>query len=202
MSNFIVRRLNHTDSAKIAEIHLIAFERFFLSSLGKKFLNLFYRSILNHRDGFGVGLWVEEELVGFAIGTTNPKGFYKQIIVTDGASLFTAAFPSFIIKPQKIFRIISNLLSKVDYTPTVNTHTLLSICINTRKQYKGWGQVILKAFEHESKKMGSSEIILTTEKDKNEIVNSFYKKNDYLLVLSFAIKGQNRNMNLYKKKII
>lgn len=202
MSNFVVRRLSPIDSVKIAEIHLKSFESFFLSSLGKQFLNVFYKCVLKHRDGLGVGLLVEGELVGFAIGTTNSKGFYKQIIANDGISLLVAAFPSLIKAPKKIFRLVSNLMTKVDFTPKVNTHTLLSICVNPQKQSKGLGHVILKSFELESKKNKGSEIILTTEKDNNELVNSFYEKNDYVIELSFKMKGQKRTMNLYKKTLI
>ncbi len=201
MTDYQVRRLLYTDNKQLAQIHKIAFKDFFLTSLGVKFLETFYASVLRHPDGFGVGLWKNGELVGFGVGTSQSQGFYKKLIRNYGISLLISALLPLIKNPIKTYKIITNLIGGSKFKVNPNTYILLSICVNIKKQSKGFGKEILKTFENECITMGAEEIVLTTSKEDNENVNNFYKNNDYNLHTSFKTIGQSREMNVYKKHI-
>lgn len=201
MEDILIRRLLYTDNKELAYIHNIAFKDFFLTSLGVKFLETFYASILKHPNGFGVGLWQNGEIVGFGVGTSQHNGFYKNLIRSNGAYLLIAALLPIIKNPLKLYRIINNLFAKSDFEINKQTFTLLSICVNINKQSKGIGKKVLKSFEIECKKLGAKEVLLTTSRENNDNVNDFYKNNSYILQTSYKVNKQNREMNVYNKKI-
>jgi ribosomal protein S18 acetylase RimI-like enzyme len=193
-----IRRLKASDALDIAALHYTAFEDFFLTSLGKPFLTVFYRSILNNKNGIGVGVFIDSNLVAFAIGTMNNSGFYKALIRNNGFCLALKALPNLITNPGKLRRLKAALLTSGNSTYT-DTPSLLSICVSPLLKQAGTGSRLLREFEEMVNVNHGSEIILTTDNLNNFAANQFYKKNNYSCVQSF-FQG-NREMNLYYKKL-
>jgi GNAT superfamily N-acetyltransferase len=195
----MIRTLYSEDALKIAELHHIAFPNFFLTSLGKRFLTVFYKSILESEDGFGVGFFENKNLVGFAIGTTKPNGFYKRLAQKNFIPLTIAAIPSLLLNPKKGLQLIQSFRSQhqsIDET----TGVLLSICTSPTIQNKGMGSQIISAFEELSKQKNLCFLALTTDYDNNETVNTFYQNKEYKLKEQFYTKN-GRKMNFYTKKL-
>jgi ribosomal protein S18 acetylase RimI-like enzyme len=194
----IIRELSCADSAKVATLHTEAFKSFFLTRLGKRFLNKFYQAIFSHSNGIALGLFDNEELYAFAVGSTKKSGFYSSIINRHFFTLIWSCLPVLILNPQNIFRIFKSLNTNetVDKEIMENS-SLLSICVNPKYSKSGFGQKILLAFE-EKAFFKNHLISLTTDAIGNDHVNSFYKKNGYLLYKEFT-QGS-RIMNLYIKK--
>jgi ribosomal protein S18 acetylase RimI-like enzyme len=193
-----ISKLSKSNISEVVSLHYDSFKGFFLTSLGKPFLALFYNAILLHEDGICIGVFDNEKLIGFAIGTTNNSGFYTTILKKNYLKMIWMAFPNLIFKPLNIKRLISSLVTshKSNYK---NIPTLLSICVSSRQESKGIGRKLLEAFENELSNSGFKELILTTDFDNNEYVNEFYSRNNYSCVQSF-FQG-NRKMNLYYKKL-
>ena len=192
-----VKTLIPSDCSKVAELHLKAFPSFFLSGLGKSFLNAFYISIIKHSDGIAVGLFDNETVVAFAVGSSKKRGFYTIILKKNGLRLLLKSLPSLLRSPQNIIRLLKALKTKdsnEDYI--LNNATLLSICVNNSNTEKGMGSKIITAFE-ELAFSSSESISLTTDATNNDYVNNFYQKNGYLLLKQF--NQGNRKMNLYNK---
>lgn len=196
----MVRVLKLEEAKNIATLHQMAFDNFFLTSLGTKFLSEFYGSIIKSRDGVAIGAYDEKnELVGFAIGTRVKNGFYKNILKNNFVSLSFAASTSLIKRPKNIIRLIKSFLT----TETANDNylnyaSLLSICVNPDKKGQKIGKHLLLAFESEIIKC-SAGITLTTDKINNDYVNNFYVSNNYILTDHF--NQGDREMNFYIKKI-
>ena len=70
----IIRKADINDVDGIVDIHLAAFESFFLSSLGKRFLRLYYSSFINNNEGVVYCATKEEIIVGFWSFCTCTKG--------------------------------------------------------------------------------------------------------------------------------
>lgn len=193
-----IKKLNENDVKAVTLLHDSSFKGFFLTSLGKSFLEVFYKGILRHEYGFGFGAFHGEELVGFAIGTNNNTGFYRAILKKNSLKMLFASFPNLIVNPGSVKRIILSLLSfkNTDYT---DVPVLLSICVSQKKEAKGIGKQLLAAFENELKLAGNTELILTTDAKDNDYVNQFYGRNGYILVQSFL--QHKREMNLYHKNV-
>jgi ribosomal protein S18 acetylase RimI-like enzyme len=195
-----VRVLEVEETKNIAALHQMAFDNFFLTSLGTNFLAEFYGSIIKSRDGVAIGAYNEKsELVGFAIGAAVKKGFYKNILKNNFISLSFAASTSLIKKPKNIIRLIKSfLITETSNDNFLNYASLLSICVDPEKKGQKIGKHLLQAFESEIIKC-SDGITLTTDKLNNDYVNNFYVSNDYILTGHF--NQGDREMNFYVKKI-
>lgn len=192
-----VRNLSTADCNQIAELHFKAFQSFFLTSLGRRFLRFFYRSIILDFDGVAIGLFKEGQLLAFAVGTVKKNGFYTRILKKNFLGLGMAAIPYLLKKPGKIFRLFQNLLSQDSSNLELeNIACLLSICVDPAKGSMGYGKQVLKEFE-EQVFLRSKKICLTTDAEKNDNVNDFYRANSYMLLKSFYVSK--RKMNLYYK---
>jgi ribosomal protein S18 acetylase RimI-like enzyme len=194
-----VRNLTTGDCRQIANLHGRAFQSFFLTSLGERFLLFFYRSIILDPNGMAIGLFEEEQLLAFAVGTVKQDGFYKRLLKKNFFRLGIAAIPSLLMNPKKIVRLTRNLSSKESSDPDQeieNTACLLSICVDPAKGSKGYGKQVLREFEKQVFTR-SKKICLTTDAEKNDQVNNFYRANNYLLLKSFY--NADRKMNLYYK---
>jgi hypothetical protein len=193
-----VRKLEIGDAKKIATLHDNAFPNFFLTTLGKSFLSAFYKSIINSETGIAIGVFQEENLLGFAIGSSRKSGFYSEIFKRNFFNLGIRCLPSVIRNPKIIIRIFKSLFAKEEPEGFIlDNATLLSICVDPKENKKGLGMLILKEFEKEVFLI-SNGISLTTDCDNNDHVNKFYLKNNYKLVSDFT-QGE-RRMNLYYKK--
>ncbi|RXM43981.1 hypothetical protein [Flavobacterium sp. YO64] len=131
-----VKLLKVEETKNIALLHQRAFNNFFLTSLGIKFLKKFYASIIKSEKGVALGAYDgNNELVGFAIGATEKKGFYKNILKNNFISLSLAASASLLGKPNNISRIIKAFLTtETSNNEYLNYATLLSICVNPEKK--------------------------------------------------------------------
>ncbi|MHA8072238.1 GNAT family N-acetyltransferase [Aquirufa ecclesiirivi] len=193
----IIKKLEILDVSSIAELHLRAFSNFFLTSLGKFFLCTFYSAILNDSQSISLGLFENNVLIGFAIGSKRNKSFYKNLIRNNFFKLSLSAFIPFISNPGNIFKLISSLTSFSNSNGNfVDSAVLLSICIEPNSSSHGLGKKLLIKFEEVAFE-NSNSILLTTDAENNLYVNKFYSNNGYLIESEY-FQGK-RKMNLYIK---
>ncbi|SFG62191.1 GNAT family N-acetyltransferase [Pedobacter insulae] len=191
--------LTVADAKDIAILHFKAFKGFFLTSLGVNFLKIFYQGVLKHQQSVAVGAYTQDrELIGFAIGTKQPLGFYGAVLKKNWVKLGFSALPNLLTDPSKIKRLLTSLTTKAN-ADFQHTPTLLSICVSNSQQAKGIGGIVLGAFEAELKKNKLDTLVLATDALNNEHANRFYCNNNYIFVKSF-LQG-NREMNLYSKTL-
>lgn len=195
-----IKDLRKEDAKMIAKLHIVAFPNFFLTSLGVRFLCTFYEKTLKSKNGLGVGVFKDEELIAFAIGSNQSIGFYKSLVISDGLSLLIAAFPALIFKPKSVLRIIKNILGSNEGFQIVEGAWLLSICTDPKYQGVGISQQCLLAFEKLCLGKSIKKIWLTTDNQENERANQFYKKMNYQLKNTFS-NSNKRKMNLYTKTL-
>ena len=194
----IVKNLEVSHLKKIALLHYDSFPEFFLTTLGKPFLEVFYKSILLHSDGIAIGIFENEKLVAFAVGSSKKDGFYSAIFKNNFFELGFYCLPSLIRKPQIGKRIYKSFFTKSTSEDFIlESATLLSICVDPKQSKRGLGAIVLKDFEKEAFQR-SNGISLTTDYYNNDSVNSFYLKNNYKLISDF--NQGDRRMNLYYKK--
>jgi hypothetical protein len=193
----IVKKLSVNEVEAVAKLHQKAFSNFFLTKLGYKFLVEFYKSILNNSDSINIGLFDNESLIGFAVGSKRDKSFYKNVLKNNFIKLGFSAFLPLISNPINIVRLLTSFTSiSKSNVDNVDNAVLLSICIDPNCGSKGYGKILLKEFEKIAFEY-SNIITLTTDAEDNDYVKSFYVKNEYELHNSFY-QGK-RKMNYYKK---
>jgi ribosomal protein S18 acetylase RimI-like enzyme len=189
--------LTVNDAKAIAAVHHQSFKGFFLTSLGVNFLAHFYAGVLKHEHSLGVGVFKDQRLIGFAIGTQKNTGFYKSILKRNWAPLLWSALPK-LVNPAKAMRLLSSF-AKQKSQQFVDVPMLLSICVTSTQENKGLGSELLNTFENSLRELRLNSLILFTDADNNDAVNQFYQNNNYTFVESF-LQGK-RKMNLYHKEL-
>ncbi len=191
------RPANNNDIKKIVEIHLLRFQNFFLSSLGKIFLIEFYRAFLK-KPGLLVVLEDEDKIVGFAAGSFNNTSFFKKLLKNNLFGFAKAGLHIFFTNPVALKRLGSNA-SKSSQEMLIFAE-LLSIATISNK--KGYGKILLSAFEKElSNENNKLPISLTTDFDNNDKAIMFYKNCGYEILNEFESYNGRKMYRFIKKSI-
>jgi len=201
-SNINLRKMEFSDLNQVVKVHLQAFQNFFLSSLGAKFLYLLYEYILI--DPSGISLVAEADgdgIIGFVTGTTQPKGFYSRAIKKRAFLFAMASLPALIKSPIIITRLLGAFKKPQETYEIFADCELMSIAILPSYAGKGIGKSLELEFCKEAIKRNMKSVYLTTDQENNEIANSFYIKQGYI-IKKIIVKYNTRFMNLYYKKLI
>jgi ribosomal protein S18 acetylase RimI-like enzyme len=188
-------------SDQIAKIHLKSFPNFFLTTLGYSFLKTYYKSCSKSKEAISICAIDNEtkEIVGFAVGCLNSKGFNKRLIYSNlGAYLFQT-FILLFTKPVALVRLFKNLGKGNDISDKGNYAELLSIGVSPDKKGLGIGQNLLAKFENQVREKSINTITLTTDADSNDNVLKFYKKSGYKVYYEFVTFPNRKMLKLLKK---
>lgn len=184
------------DCPKAVEIHLQAFEGFFLSLLGPSFLSLLYKSIIEDDSGIAFVAKKNEQILGFVAGTIQPTGFYSRLIKRHLFEFFLSSLFAFYKNPEIAPRLFRALKKPGQSVPKENCATLMSIAVDPICQSSGVGKELVTAFLEEARSKGSKYVNLTTDAINNENVNRFYLRMGFELFRSFTTP-EGREMNEY-----
>ena len=181
----------------VVQTHLRSFPDFFLSSLGPRFLALYYAGICSAPEGIGlVYINTSGFPAGFVAGSSNPRGFYSRLLKRDWLKFALASVGAVICKPSVIGRIARGLFHPGSNPVGDDVAGLFSIGVIPELQGTGAGNLLVQAFLYEAAVRGCKRVFLTTDRDNNGTVNAFYQK------LRFNIERQyetpeGRRMNEY-----
>lgn len=196
-----VKRLKDKLPTGFVNIHNEAFQGFFLTSLGPKFLKLYYNSLLKSPNGIIICVFDDNDgLIGFAAGTSHSKGFHKKILMENIFSYTWALLNIILLRPKAIFRLFKNLNKNKN---TINDDgkyaELLSIAVPSYIKGLGYGKLLLKEFEIELQSLNVEKIALTTDCLSNDNVLAFYNKMGYEIFYEFVAYPHRRMYKLIKK---
>lgn len=201
----MITSLKEHDSRKLEALvglHLAAFPGFFLTQLGKPFLRLLYAGFIDHPAGVFIVGEEDQEIVGFAAGTTQPDLFFKQLLRRNGLRFALAAIPGLLRNPLFVARkCFGALFYRGESLPDLKNAALLSsLAVAPEHSGKGIGKTLVQAFAEEAWARGCSAIYLTTDAAKNAQVNRFYEKCGFKLRDTLKRQG-NRMMNRWVMEI-
>jgi ribosomal protein S18 acetylase RimI-like enzyme len=200
----LVRCATKEDLDKVTLIHLIAFKGFFLTSLGRNFLNEMYLSFLIRDSGILRVICDESnEIVGFSAGTLQPEQFFASLRKNRWLIFFIKAIPGLLKSPKVVFKkLYYALFYKGDSTSELTCSALLSsIGVLPEVRGKAVGKQLLIDFENTVKSDGTvKSIYLTTDKFENDNVVSFYHAANFIVESEFTQPG-NRVMLRFIKNI-
>ena len=195
-----IRTATIDDIFSVARVHTIAFPRFFLTSLGDKFLRELYSGFLNQPSGI---LFVAEDgakVVGFVAGTSSPDTFFPEMRKRRGLFLLISAIRAVLWNPMIVVRkLYLAVFYRGDKPTELGKGALLSsIGVMPEALGKGVGHSLLAKFEAEAFYRGAGFVYLTTDEIANDRVNSFYRKCGYHEESRF-LQHANRPMFRYIK---
>lgn len=190
------------DIAEVARLHMEVFPDFFLTSLGFSFLEELYSGFLSNQTGIFLVAKIDNIVVGFTAGSTDPKYFFSRLRRKRFIFFALKALPSVLKNP---FPVCKKLLQAITYRGEscgVNTTSALLSSIGVSQHYRGTklAEELLLEFEREVLKNGVQRVYLTTDASNNERANAFYQRLGYVAVRKFR-QTRHRQMFCYQKQL-
>lgn len=186
----MIKKLANKDIPQVVKIHKTELHGF-LSELGEGFLGKFYEVSLTIPEIFTLVEKKNEQVLGFATGTTGTKGLYKKVVSRDVISFIWLTLNNFITHPKNIVKTVK-VLAYPGFSDDIPE--LLTIAVDKHYQGQGIGTKLFKETVKEFQKRGAGKFRASTY-DKLP-ANNFYKKTGCKLEKSFTFLGE--KMNYYR----
>lgn len=195
-----IRKAVIEDVEAIVKIHEQAFPDFFLTTLGAKFLNLYYRCLCKSKNA--VTLCAEENgmLVGFAMCSYVSHGFNTLLIKRNLYKFGQMAIYLLFTNPKAVLRLVKNLDKKSNESIVDDKGEyaeLYSIAVLPNHQGMGIGKSLLMAIEKDVIKHNGT-ISLTTDYYDNDKTIGFYHSLGYKDFYEFVTYPERRMWRMIK----
>lgn len=181
----------------IVTIHLNTFTGFFLTFMGRGFLNQMYTSYCDYEEA---GLLVAEEdgkAIGFLAYSSNFSGLYKFMIKTRLIQFGWYSIGAFFRRPSAFMHIISAFLKPGEAKREEKYVELSSIGVDPNIKSKGVGSLLIDSLKHIVDFTKFAYINLETDAIDNEGAIHFYEKNGFVRERMFET-DEGRKMYEYR----
>jgi Acetyltransferases len=194
-----IREALKTDIERIVAVHNTAFKDFFLTSLGNRFLALYYRSVLNNPRGILLVSVNEDGIIGFCAGTLLSAGFNSSLVKSNFSAYAIETAKLIFTNPVSLWHLFKNFSKEDSNVGDKGEYAeLLSIGVDPNVQRSGAGKAMLLALEEEVKKRGGKQLSLTTDFYENEKAIGFYHSLGYKKWYDFVTYPNRRMYRLIK----
>ena len=198
-----IRKIESNEKQVIADvvgIHLDTFTGFFLTFMGRGFLNQMYRSYCEHSDSdLLVAFDDDEKPIGFLAYSGDMSGLYKYMIKKKLIPFAWYSLGAFFRKPKVFMRLIRAFLKPGESRREENYVELASIGVNPNIKSKGVGTQLISHLKDLGDFNKYAYISLETDAVNNEGANHFYQKNGFVLEREYETH-EGRKMNEYRWK--
>lgn len=194
-----LRKANKKDINRIVSIHLDAFKGFFLTSLGRDFLQFYYSVFLKSSETVVYCAVDDGSVIGFSAATKVSKGFNKRLIMENFIRFVALSLKLIFTNPNSLLRLVNNLSKKSDEVEDEEDYAeLFSIGVASTQQGKGVGKVLLAKTEEVLKLEGVKKVSLTTDYDNNDSAIGFYRSMGYTELYVFTTYPKRKMYRLIK----
>lgn len=202
----------------VVDVHLVAFEGFFLSSLGRQVLRQMYKSYAESGMVFCVAADSASELVvGFAVGPPSGSGYLGRALRADPWVWGRTLAVTFARSPRQLLgigrRVVGRMArpaggSSISRSSTRSTRPeaagtqaayLLSLGVDPRHEGSGVGTMLLGAWEGLARDVGATAIVLETDALDNARTLGFYQARGYVTEATF--QSGSRSMKKLRKEL-
>lgn len=165
---------------KIVSIHLNTFTGFFLSFMGRGFLNQMYRSYCEHNASGLLVAMEDENAVGFLAYSSDFSGLFKYMIKKRLIFFGWYSIGAFFRKPSAFMHIIRAFLKPSDVKRREKYVELSSIGVDPDNKSRGVGSILVDDLKKRVDFNEFSYITLETDAENNEGAIHFYEKNGFV----------------------
>ena len=196
----IIRKAQLSDVNGIVTIHQQAFKHFFLTSLGVKFLKLYYSTFITSGEGVVYCATKDNEVVGFSACSYISRGFNTSLIKKNLIMFGIESLRLLFSNPKALIRLVNNMNKESKDTIIEDNGEyaeLYSIAVRPSCQGGGYGRKLLVATEEEVKQH-NNKVSLTTDYYNNDKVIAFYRALGYEEYYDFITYPHRRMWRLIK----
>jgi ribosomal protein S18 acetylase RimI-like enzyme len=181
-----IRGVLLNEVAGVVDVHLASFQNFFLSFLGRPFLDLLYREMANESGSvFLIALSAKAEILGFAAGVPDLPAFYRRLLRERWLVFGLASVRAALLRPSIIPRLWRALGAAETANQAPCPATLMSIAVAPEAMNKGLGKRLLEAFLRGMASEGVEKICLTTDRDDNAAAIGLYERSGFRRVREY-----------------
>lgn len=195
-----IRKVEATEKKtikQIVQIHLKTFPGFFLTFMGKGFLNQMYACYCRHAESGLYAAFEGEAPVGFLAYSSDFSGLYKYMIKKRFFPFFWYSVGAFFRKPKVFMRLVRALLKPSEAKREEAYVELSSIGVEPDQKGKGIGSLLIAELKKNTDFEKFAYINLETDAENNEGANRFYQKNGFVLSRTYQTH-EGRKMNEYR----
>lgn len=160
-----------------ANLHTRAFQGFYLTSLGKPFLEYYYKSCA--RDPFQISVVAVQretrEVYGFAVGTASPRRSRLQHLKRP-IQLVSCLAPALIHRPRLGISLIKRIVDRTQQNDTPAGALLSSIAVAPEAKGTGLAKKLIKAWQETAIRHHARTAYLTTDSHDNDRARRFYEQ--------------------------
>lgn len=184
--------------SEIVQIHLDTFKGFFLTFMGRGFLEQMYRSYCDHANSGLLAAFDEHgQVIGFLAFSSDMSGLYKHMIKKRLVFFAWFSFGAFLRKPKVFMRLIRAFLKPSESKRDEAFVELASIGVNPQVKSKGVGTKLIDELKKKVDFKKFEYITLETDAVNNDGANYFYQKNGFHLERTYETR-EGRKMNEYR----
>ena len=182
-NKILIRRVKVDEKSLINDlvtIHLETFTGFFLTFMGRGFLNQMYCSYCEHGES---GLYVAEysgRPVGFLAFSSDYSDLYKYMLKKKWYIFGLYSIKAFFRRPSIFFHIISAFFKPKEVIRNEKYVELSSIGIDPNLKSKGIGSLLIEKLKEDVDFNIYDYITLETDAINNENAIHFYEKNGFV----------------------
>ena len=196
----IIREVKSNEKKLVSDIvtiHLNTFTGFFLTFMGRGFLNQMYCSYCDHGES---GLYVAEEqgkAIGFLAYSENFSGLYKFMLRSRLLLFCWYSIGAFFRRPSSFMHIIKAFLKPKEVMREEKYVELSSIGVNPTTKFKGVGSMLIDELKKNIDFEKFAYITLETDAINNDSAIRFYEKNGFIREREFETE-ESRRMYEYR----
>ncbi len=183
----------------IVSVHLNTFKGFFLTFMGRGFLNLMYRSYAEYKESGIFVAFEEDKPIGFLAYSGDLSGLYKYMIKKRLIPFAWYSLGAFFRKPAIFMRLVRAFLKPGETKRQEKYIELASIGVDPDVKSKGVGSQLIDALKSNVDFNEYAYITLETDAVNNDGANYFYKKNGFTVEREFETH-EGRKMFEYRYK--
>lgn len=200
MTLVIIREVKSNEKKLVSDIvtiHLNTFTGFFLTFMGRGFLNQMYCSYCDHGES---GLYVAEEqgkAIGFLAYSENFSGLYKFMLRRRLLLFCWYSIGAFFRRPSSFMHIIKAFFKPKEVMREEKYVELSSIGVNPTTKSKGVGSMLIDELKKNVDFEKFAYITLETDAINNDSAIRFYEKNGFIREREFETE-ESRRMYEYR----
>lgn len=183
---------------KIVDVHMKAFQNFFLTFLGPSFLKECYKSSVY--DKTSIGFVAEDsqtqDILGFIVGPLEPTDYFKRLFKKRWYAFCLASAVAVLKRPTIIKRLFRAMFFRGNAPSGPQRALLGSIAVSPQAQKQGIGEALVERWVEEVWCRGGTGCYLTTDAKNNDKVNNFYQKLGWKIESTYTTP-EGRVMNRY-----